>query len=329
MPRPSPCPAPSTTKQSTLLLLPRDLALPNESSYQQSVAQAIIDAAVVAGGRTMVLFTSYSQLRTTATAIRAPLDQMDISLLQHGASSRGRLLREFRQSERTVLLGTRTFWEGIDLPGDQLSVLIIAKLPFAVPSDPLVAARSREFENPFYDYTIPDAILRFRQGFGRLIRRTSDRGVVILLDSRALAEELRSFISGGAAHLHRLPCTAVQFGDRGRSVAQWIMANIGRIMTTADSTATDLVGWEFFAIGLAKTREHPCLSVASASARILKQASIEVTQSRHCRRAIGPIDNRPLTLRRCPWSRLSGAGWPIPCCCWRSRWSPSCWCWPR
>ena len=212
-------PSPFDYKTSTLLLLPRDLALPNENSYQQSVAQAIIDAAVVAGGRTMVLFTSYSQLRTTATAIRAPLDGMDISLLQHGASSRRRLLREFRQSERTVLLGTRTFWEGIDLPGDQLSVLIIAKLPFAVPSDPLVAARSREFENPFYDYTIPDAILRFRQGFGRLIRRTSDRGVVILLDSRVWQK------SYGRSFLEALPTCTVShapLSNLGTEVDLWL-----------------------------------------------------------------------------------------------------------
>mgnify|MGYP002063618440 CR=1 FL=1 len=107
-------------------------------------------------------------------------------LLQHGASSRNRLLREYRQSERAVLLGTRTFWEGIDLPGEQLSVLCIVRLPFAVPSDPLVAARSAEFDNAFRDFTVPDAILRFRQGFGRLIRTKTDRGVVVVADKRVL-----------------------------------------------------------------------------------------------------------------------------------------------
>ncbi len=212
-------PSPFDYEQSTLLMMPRDLALPNEGAYQQSVNQAIVDAAIVAGGRTMVLFTSYSQLRTTASAIREPLDQMDISLLQHGASSRRRLLREFRHSERAVLLGTRTFWEGIDLPGEQLSVLIIARLPFAVPSDPLVAARSQEFENPFHDYSVPDAVLRFRQGFGRLIRRTSDRGVVIRSDSRVWRK------SYGRSFQEALPVCTVShapLSDLGAEVDLWL-----------------------------------------------------------------------------------------------------------
>jgi DNA polymerase-3 subunit epsilon/ATP-dependent DNA helicase DinG len=109
---------------------------------------------------------------------------MGVALLQHGQGGRSRLLREFRSCEQAVLLGTRSFWEGVDLPGDEVRCLLIARLPFAVPSDPMVAARSAEFEDSFNDYMVPDAVLRFRQGFGRLIRRSSDRGVVVLLDSR-------------------------------------------------------------------------------------------------------------------------------------------------
>jgi DNA polymerase-3 subunit epsilon/ATP-dependent DNA helicase DinG len=109
---------------------------------------------------------------------------MGITVLQHGQGGRSRLLREFRAAERAVLLGTRSFWEGIDLPGDEVRCLLIARLPFAVPNDPLVAARSADFEDSFNEYMVPDAVLRFRQGFGRLIRRASDRGVVVLLDSR-------------------------------------------------------------------------------------------------------------------------------------------------
>ncbi len=169
---------------SALLYLPSNLPAPNQSGYQAAVEEAILEAALAAGGRTMALFTSYAHLRTTANALRAPLDRAGISLLQHGTSSRSRLLREYRSTDRAVLLGTRSFWEGIDLPGDQLSVLFIVRLPFAVPSDPLVAARSAAFDNAFKEYTLPDAILRFRQGFGRLIRRTTDRGVVVLLDNR-------------------------------------------------------------------------------------------------------------------------------------------------
>lgn len=194
--------SPFDYQSSTLLYLPSDLPEPNQGQYQHAVEQAIIKAAVASDGSTLVLFTSYAQLRATAEAIRAPLDRQGITVLQHGSSSRRRLLREYRASARAVLLGTRSFWEGIDLPGDELRCLLIVRLPFAVPSDPLVAARSAELENPFRDYTLPDAILRFRQGFGRLIRRVTDRGVVVVLDSRLWRKQY------GQAFLESLPaCT--------------------------------------------------------------------------------------------------------------------------
>jgi DNA polymerase-3 subunit epsilon/ATP-dependent DNA helicase DinG len=194
--------SPFDYKSSTLLYVPSDLPEPNHSHYQPAVEQAIIRAAVAAGGSTLALFTNYAQLRATAEAIRAPLDRLGITVLQHGTSSRRRLLREYRQAEKAVLLGTRSFWEGIDLPGDELRCLLIVRLPFAVPSDPLVAARSAELENPFRDYTLPDAIIRFRQGFGRLIRRATDCGVVVVLDSRIWRKEY------GQSFLESIPeCT--------------------------------------------------------------------------------------------------------------------------
>ncbi len=177
-------PSPFDYRNNVLLCLPRDMPLPNQPAYQQSVEQAIVQAATATGGRTLALFTSYAHLRTTANAIRGQLDSQNIVVLEHGNSSRRRLLREFRETPRSVLLGTRSFWEGVDLPGDELQCLLIVKLPFSVPTDPLVSARSQEFDDPFNEYTLPDTILRFRQGFGRLVRRASDRGAVILLDSR-------------------------------------------------------------------------------------------------------------------------------------------------
>lgn len=194
--------SPFAYTSNTLLMMPHDLPLPDHSYYQQAVERAIIDATLATGGRTLALFTSYAQLRTTADAIRAELDRAGITVLEHGASSRNRLLREYRRLEKAVLLGTRSFWEGVDLPGDELRCLVIVRLPFAVPSDPIVAARSRDLENSFSDYMLPDAILRFRQGFGRLIRRATDRGVVVLLDSRLWRKEY------GSAFLESLPtCT--------------------------------------------------------------------------------------------------------------------------
>ncbi len=211
--------SPFDYKRSTLLFLPSDAPLPNQPHYQQMVEQAIVEAAVAAAGRTLVLFTSYQQLRATADAIRPQLDRQGISLFQHGQSSRLRLLREYRQAEQAVLLGTRSFWEGIDLPGEELTCLLIARLPFAVPNDPLVAARSAEFEDPFHEYTVPDAVLRLRQGFGRLIRRAADRGVVVLLDSRAWRKDY------GSAFLEALPeCTVrrAPLQNLGREVRGWL-----------------------------------------------------------------------------------------------------------
>jgi DNA polymerase-3 subunit epsilon/ATP-dependent DNA helicase DinG len=212
--------SPFDYEASTLLLLPGNLPAPNQADYQRAVEQAIIEAAQAAGGRTLVLFTSHAQLRLTADAIRAPLDRLNITVLQHGTSSRNRLLREYRQAERAVLLGTRSFWEGIDLPGDELRCLIIVRLPFSVPSDPLVAARSADLEDAFNEYTLPDAVLRFRQGFGRLIRRADDRGVVVVLDSRMWQKAY------GRAFLDALPTCTVRhtpLANLGDEVRNWLV----------------------------------------------------------------------------------------------------------
>lgn len=194
--------SPFDYKRSTLLYMPSDLPPVNQPAWQQGVERAIIEAADACAGRTLVLFTSNAHLRSTADGVRGHLERLGISVLQQGATSRQRLLRDYRTAERAVLLGTRSFWEGIDLPGDELRCLVIAKLPFAVPNDPLVAARSAECDDSFSDFMLPDAILRFRQGFGRLIRRASDRGVVVLLDNRIWKRDY------GQAFLDALPpCT--------------------------------------------------------------------------------------------------------------------------
>lgn len=212
--------SPFDYQKSTMLYLPSDLPEPNHAHFQSAVEQAILKAALASEGATLALFTSYAQLRATADAIRAPLDRMGITVLQHGTSSRQRLLREYRKSDRAVLLGTRSFWEGIDLPGDELRCLLIVRLPFAVPSDPLVAARCADLENAFRDYTLPDAILRFRQGFGRLIRRATDRGVVVVLDSRIWRKEY------GQAFIESLPqCTTrhAPLANLDAEIERWLL----------------------------------------------------------------------------------------------------------
>jgi len=117
------------------------------------------------------------------------------------------LIDSFKSTEKAVLLGTRSFWEGVDLPGDDLSVVVMAKLPFAVPNDPIFAARSETYgEASFMNYAVPDAILRFRQGFGRLIRRKTDRGIVVIYDSRVINKRY------GQLFLDSLPDVKLQRG---------------------------------------------------------------------------------------------------------------------
>jgi len=197
--------SPFDYKESTLLYLPTDLPEPTASGYQTAVEQALIGLARALGGRTLALFTSYAQLRRTAQAITPALSEAGITVLvQGGGSSRHQLLETFRSSSRTVLLGTRSFWEGVDVIGPALSALVLVRLPFAVPSDPVVAARSETFDDPFYHYQVPDAILRFRQGFGRLIRSRSDRGIVLVLDKRIQTKNY------GQLFLESLPDCTIQ-----------------------------------------------------------------------------------------------------------------------
>jgi DNA polymerase-3 subunit epsilon/ATP-dependent DNA helicase DinG len=129
------------------------------------------------------------------------------------------LLESFKTTDRAVLLGTRSFWEGVDVPGDSLSVVFITKLPFEVPSDPIISARSELYEDSFNEYYLPEAILKFRQGFGRLIRTASDRGIVAILDRRVLTKQY------GRMFLESLPpCTARQgpIANLPKMAGQWL-----------------------------------------------------------------------------------------------------------
>jgi DNA polymerase-3 subunit epsilon/ATP-dependent DNA helicase DinG len=204
--------SPFDYKNSTLLYLVTDIPEPNQPGYQRLLEAAIIDTATALGGRTLALFTANNHLSQTASAIDSTLAARDITTLaQNQGASRQQLLEQFRREDsRAVLLGTRSFWEGVDVPGPALTALIIAKLPFDVPSDPIFAARSETYESPFFEYSIPEAVLRFRQGFGRLIRRGSDEGIVLVLDKRVLTKRY------GGMFLEALPgCTVVrQRADR-------------------------------------------------------------------------------------------------------------------
>jgi ATP-dependent DNA helicase DinG len=199
--------SPFDYESAALLFIANDIPEPHAADFQRQLDRTLIQLCKASGGRTLVLFTSYAQLKRTSKSIHNPLAQSEITVYEQGeGASPNALLESFKTSEHAVLLGTRSFWEGVDIPGEALSVLVIVKLPFAVPSDPLVAARSETFEDPFNEFHLPEAILRFRQGFGRLIRTQSDRGVVAILDRRVITK------SYGRMFIDSLPSCTLRVG---------------------------------------------------------------------------------------------------------------------
>jgi DNA polymerase-3 subunit epsilon/ATP-dependent DNA helicase DinG len=213
--------SPFDYESSTLLYLVNDIPEPGDRhGHQRAVEMGLINLCKATGGKALVLFTSYDQLKRTSQAIGPVLAREDILVYEQGeGASPHSLLETFRSSERAVLLGTRAFWEGVDVPGEALSLLVIVKLPFDVPTDPIVAARSETFEDPFYQYSLPEAILRFRQGFGRLIRTQYDRGVVVLFDRRIISKRY------GQMFIDSLPTCTVRVGPLAnlpRAASQWL-----------------------------------------------------------------------------------------------------------
>ena len=186
-----------------ILVVPDDGALPGDPEFADEAAETIAEIGRVLEGRTLVLFTSHTAMRDVAARL-GPLEESGIAVLTQGIDGSRRALLERFAAGRAVLLGTQSFWEGIDLPGEILECVVIARLPFAVPDDPLVQGRSERYEDPFREFHLPQAALRLRQGFGRLIRTRTDRGAVVLLDRRAL---LRDY---GAALLAALPDARVR-----------------------------------------------------------------------------------------------------------------------
>jgi ATP-dependent DNA helicase DinG len=192
--------------------VPTDLPEPrdDEAGHDAAVTRALIELAHASDGGMFVLFTSHGALRRTAEAVRGELGGR-WPLLVQGEGQRDQLLRRFREAGSAILLGTDSFWEGVDVPGRALRVLILAKLPFKVPSDPLTAARLERLEaaglNGFAHYLVPNAALKLKQGFGRLIRSRSDVGAVLLLDRRVVTKRY------GALILEGLPPASRVVGD--------------------------------------------------------------------------------------------------------------------
>ncbi|PLY03365.1 MAG: helicase [Desulfuromonas sp.] len=182
--------SPFDFRKQALLVVPSDNPAPGQNGYPEMLREQIEQAILAAGGRTFVLFTAYSMLRRIHAELAPILEPQGFRCLRQGEMNRHKLLKAFSSDPSSILFATDSFWEGVDVPGRSLEQVIIARLPFRVPSEPVLEARAEAIEraggDPFMEYTVPQAVIRFKQGFGRLIRNRTDRGVVLILDNRVI-----------------------------------------------------------------------------------------------------------------------------------------------
>jgi len=208
--------------RAALVLLPSNIPEPSEPGYMQHVATAVTEMATASKGRGLILFTSHAALRNAHEMAVEPLRKQGIVALAQGIDGSPRqLVRALQSTPNCVVFGTSSFWEGIDIPGEALSLLVITRLPFNVPTEPVFAARSATYDDPFREYALPQSILRFKQGFGRLIRSRTDRGVMAVLDRRITSREY------GRTFADALPgCTikTVPLRSMPSEVTQWLQS---------------------------------------------------------------------------------------------------------
>ena len=188
--------SPFPYKENMIFLVPKDIPFPDEPDFQIYVENVLKNLILKAKGRTLVLFTSYESLRLSYNNIFSTMLANGIKLLRQGADDNARILKNFKDDVSSVLFATDSFWQGVDVPGESLSQVIIVKLPFTVPNDPVFKARSEAIRkkggNSFMELSVPEAIIKFRQGVGRLIRKNTDKGTVVVLDRRIYEKQYGS-----------------------------------------------------------------------------------------------------------------------------------------
>ena len=204
-------PSPFPYSERVLLAVPSDTPLPDSPDYQVFTNHAITELIRLAGGSALVLFTSYQALCSAFEEVSPVLESEGITCLRQGDDDRTRLLQQFLEDKTSVLFGTDSFWEGVDAPGETLRLLILCRLPFKTLKDPVFEARREYLENfgcnSFAELSLPDAVMKFKQGFGRLMRNSSDYGAVVVLDGRLLHKYY------GKAFLESLPETRISFKE--------------------------------------------------------------------------------------------------------------------
>ena len=210
--------SPFDYRKNCRLLVPRDLPLPGRQDYQDQLSIFLSELIKTVGGRTMVLFTSYVMMNQVTARCRELLAGQGFLLFQQGEGQRHKLLYDFKNNPAAVLLATASFWEGVDVKGRALETLVIVRLPFKVPTEPVVQARSEFISarggDPFRDYALPQAAIRLKQGVGRLIRSQNDRGLVVIADDRIVTKNY------GVKLRESLPMQGLEYQPRERIVGQ-------------------------------------------------------------------------------------------------------------
>ena len=213
--------SPFDYKNRVLLGVPTDAPEPSSPGYPEYLINIVSQALEISQGRGLILFTSYSLLNQVFEGVKPRLQALGIPVFRQGDDDKNRLLRNFRDDVSSVLFATDSFWEGVDAPGSSLELLILSRLPFKVPTDPVIKARAeaidRQGGSSFMQMSVPEAIMKFKQGFGRLMRRSSDRGVVLVTDVRLIQKFY------GRQFFDSLPETRRQIGD-----SQEVLSSVGR-----------------------------------------------------------------------------------------------------